>query len=35
MAGNPNVTLPELMNNDNAANILQASGYKGQKDEEE
>lgn len=35
MAENPNVTLPELMKNDNAANLLQASGYKGQKDEEE
>lgn len=35
MAENPNVTLPELMKNDNAANLLQASGYKGQKDEDE
>jgi hypothetical protein len=35
MAENSNVTLPELMKNDNAANILQASGYKGQKDDDE
>jgi hypothetical protein len=35
MAENPNITLPELMKNDNAANILQASGYKGQKDDDE
>jgi len=35
MAENPNVTLPVLMKNDNAANILQASGYKGQKDDDE
>jgi len=35
MAENPNVTLPELMKNDNAANLLQASGYKGEKDDDE
>jgi hypothetical protein len=35
MAENPNVTLPELMKNDNAAQLLQASGYRGQKDDEE
>jgi len=35
LAENPNVTLPELMKNDNAANLLQASGYKGEKDDDE
>ena len=35
MKENPDVTLTELMQKDNAAEILQASGYKGQKDEEE
>ncbi|WP_229253643.1 gliding motility protein [Dyadobacter sp. NIV53] len=35
MKENPDVTLPQLMQNDNAAEILQASGYKGQKDDEE
>lgn len=33
MAENPEVTLPELMNNPNAQQILQQSGYKGQIDE--
>ena len=33
MAENPNVTLPELMNNPSAQQILQGSGYKGQIDE--
>jgi hypothetical protein len=35
MQENPKVTLPELMKMDNPAQILQESGYKGQKDEEE
>lgn len=35
MAENPDVTLPELMKNDNAGNLLQASGYKGEKDDDE
>ena len=34
MEENPNITLPELMKMDNAMQILQESGYKGQKDEE-
>lgn len=33
MTENPEVTLPELMNNPNAQQILQQSGYKGQIDE--
>ena len=33
MSENPDVTLPELMNNPNAQQILQQSGYKGQIDE--
>ena len=33
MVENPEVTLPELMNNPNAQQILQESGYKGQMDE--
>ena len=32
---NPDMTLPELMQKDNATTILQESGYKGQNDEEE
>ncbi len=32
---NPDVTLPQLMQMDNAVNLLQESGYNGQKDEEE
>ncbi|GGN08755.1 hypothetical protein GCM10010967_50640 [Dyadobacter beijingensis] len=35
MAENPAVTLTELMEIDNAARILQESGYKGQTDEDE
>lgn len=35
MKENPDVTLPQLMLRDNAAVILQESGYKGQLDEEE
>ena len=35
MAENPDITLPVLMKNDNAGNLLQASGYKGEKDDEE
>ena len=35
MKENPDVTLPQLMQKNNAAEILQASGYKGQKDDEE
>ncbi|MEO6281782.1 MAG: gliding motility protein [Dyadobacter sp.] len=35
MAENPDVTLPQLMEIDNAARILQESGYKGEPDEEE
>jgi hypothetical protein len=31
----PDVTLPELMEKDNAVNLLEESGYNGQKDEEE
>jgi hypothetical protein len=35
VAENPDVTLPQLMETDNAAGILQDSGYKGDPDEEE
>jgi len=35
MKENQDLTLPELMQKDNATVILQESGYKGQKDEEE
>lgn len=35
MEENPDVTLPQLMLKNNAAEILQESGYKGQKDEED
>jgi len=35
MAENPKITLPELMKNENAGNILQASGYKGDQDDDE
>ncbi|TDE12442.1 gliding motility protein GldB-related protein [Dyadobacter psychrotolerans] len=34
MEENPDLTLPELMKMDNAMQILQESGYKGQRDEE-
>lgn len=35
LAENPDVTLPQLMQIDNAGRILQESGYKGQTDEDE
>ena len=35
MAHHPEVTLPQLMQMDNAVNLLQESGYNGQKDDEE